>query len=79
MNYPTKDVLKTKLKTVCTNDGLCELIAVEFAEKKISCSHRVAQRKTFELSSKIENVDTDEVGKCSEVLCSYVDDNHCTL
>lgn len=79
MSYPDKLTLKSNLESGCKNKDLCEVIATNFAGKKISCNHRVAQRTAFELGSSLPNVDPDDIGTCVEILCSYVDSNHCNI
>ena len=77
-NYPAQDLLAQKLKLECNDTQLCNAIASEFANKKISCSHRVAQRGAFEVGSKLKSSDND-VASCAKTLCGFVDQTQCSM
>jgi hypothetical protein len=77
--YPVKSELKAKLAEKCGDSNLVESIASEFAEKKISCNHRVAQSKSFEVGSKLKSAKEEDIAACAQVLCSFVDESNCSI
>lgn len=70
--YPTQEILKAKLKSVCSSESACNALAAKFAGQPVSCSHRVPQQAAFAVTS-----DAEEAAKCAAVLCAYVDTEGC--
>ena len=76
MSYPSKSDLKTELSAHCASSDLCEAVASEYGGQPISCNHRTPQRRVFQFGKEL-NVNSEEVAKCAEKLCSYVDRIKC--